>query len=347
MAMIVGLVVAGILSQEVKTYRDPASGLAFGYPTSWEFKRSKHSADFTFPMTDGSTATLQIFNIQFRQDKGLWQQLQRDVADQMRRRVNQQWEEQILGVPLLLTRVDFNDGEKEMSTLVGLLYTATKEKMNFRVTSTAGTAQASEDAWRQTLMSLRTLDGELPVPEDPTKPLPNPDKTASGQSITRLTPEGANGDPARTKNVHRLSSLGLQLNVFLPEGWSLESADDTIAVQNEKLLGTARLSLSAGSRSQVQGVLNDANNSSFDRFKLVTLRDDPRPAVKKSGSFVASTLRVGPGMAAATAVAWHIVGTHGSVVWRIDYFTDSEESLKADRKLIEKLIEFAAVEIAP
>lgn len=344
--MIAGLVVAGILAQEVKTYRDPATGLAFGYPTSWEYKRSKHSADFAFRMNDGSTATVQIFNIQFRQEKSLWQQLQRDVAEQMRRRVQRQWEEQILGVPLILTRIDFVEGEKEMSTLVGLLYTATKEKMNFRVTSTAGTAQAAEDAWRQALISLRTLSGELPVAEDPTKPLPNPDKTSTGQSITRLTPEG-NSDPARTKNVHRLSSLGLQLDVYLPEGWVLEPAEDTINVKHPKLLGSATIRFSAGSRAQVQGVLNEANGSSFGRFKLVTMRDDPRPAVKKSGSFVASTLRIGPGAQEPTAIAWHIVGTSGSVVWRIDYATSGEEALNADRKLIERLIDYTAVLVAP
>ncbi len=347
MSLIVSAVIFGALAQEPKTFQDKELGLTFQHPASWTVKKGKFSTDLSFSMSDGSITSVQVFNIQFRQEKSVWQQLQRDVSEQMRRRVSRQWEEQILGVPLLLTRVDYSDGDREVSALVGLLYTATKQKLNFRVTSTSGTVQDSETAWRQALMTLRTVNGEMPVPEDPTKPLPNPDKTSGGQSITRLTPDDMNGGPVRTKNVHRIARLGLQLNVFLPDGWSVQAPEETISLTIEKLQGSVELSITSGARQQVAGVLANANSSSFERFKLVSLRDDPVPGVKRSGSYVASTLRIGPGAKDGVAVAWHFAGTSGSVVWRIDYFASSEAAYKADKKVIDRLIDLAAVEIAP
>lgn len=347
MPLIASALIFGALGQESKTFQDKELGLIFQHPAAWTVKKQKYSTDLSFQASDGSTAVVQVFKMQFRQEKSIWQRLQRDITEQMGRRVSRQWEEQILGVPLLLTRIDYSEGDKEVSTLVGLLYTATKEKMNFRVTCTAGTVQETESAWRESLVTLRTVDGELPIPEDPTKPLPNPAKTSSGQSITRLTPGDQNGGPVRTKNVQRITKLGQQLNVFLPDGWTIEAIEDKVVLKIEKLQGTVELHATSGGRQQVQSVLAAANNASFERFKLVTMRDDPVPGVQRSGSYVACTLRVGQGAQGGFAVAWHIVGTGGSVVWRLEYSTASEDAYKADRKLIERLIDYTAVEIAP
>jgi hypothetical protein len=169
---------------------------------------------------------------------------------------------------------------------------------------------------------------------------------SSGQTITRLTPDDIDGGPVRTKNVHRFERLGRQINGFFPEGWVLESKEDKLLLGIEKLHGTVVLSVTSGGRPQVAGVLSSANGSSFDRFKLVSMREDAIPAVRKSGSYVASTLRIGPSVTEGTAVAWHIVGTGGSIVWRIDYSATSEAAFKDDKKLIERLIEYTAVEIS-
>lgn len=343
------LLAYGVLSgaQGTKSFRDEDLGLIFQYPASWASKKDKYSTTFTFPTADGASAQLQIFKLQFRQEKPVFQQLQREVADQMKRRVSRQWEEQVLGVPLLLTRIEFAEGGKEMSTLVGLFYTATREKLNFRLTSTAGTVQEAENAWRGTLNSLRTVNDELPVPEDPTKPLPNPDKTPDGKPITRLTPDTPNGEPVRTKNVHRLERLGQKLDLYLPEGWTLEPVEERTLLRHEKLVGTVELSFTSGGRQQTGEVLQEAANESFEKFGLVSLRDDPVPGVRKSGTYVASTLRVGKSAQGSELVLWHIVGAGGSVMWRLDYSAGSQSDYKADRKLIERLMDYTAVEIAP
>lgn len=333
------------LSQETKTFRDKDLGLIFQYPANWEVKKEKYSTNFEFTAADGSTSQIQVFKTQFRQEKATWQQLQREVSEQMRRRVTRQWEEQILGVPLLLTTIEYSDGEAQRSTFVGLLYTATQEKLNFRVNSTAGTAQQAEDAWRGALMTLRTISGELPVPEDPTKPLPNPDTTDSGRPITRLTPDDT-GDPVRTKNVTRLEKLGQQLDLYLPDGWALKTEDERIWLTSEKLVGSVEFTVTSGGRVQIPAALKAANDSTFDLYKLVTLREDPVPSVLRSGSFVARTLRVGPGMEGGEVVVLHAVGTTGSVIWRLSYKTDSEAKYKQDRKLLDRLIDYTAVEIA-
>jgi hypothetical protein len=185
----------------------------------------------------------------------------------------------------------------------------------------------------------------MPVPEDPTRPLPNPDKTDNGKPITRLTPDGQLGDPVRTKNVHRLAALGQQVDVFLPDGWSVKTEDDRILLVREKLAGTIVLGISSGGRPQVASVLRTANDSSFPRFRLVSLREDPVPGLKKSGAFVASTLRIGPTTDGGELVAWHAAGSSGTIVWRIDYTNASQDAFKSDRRQIERLIEYLAAEI--
>jgi hypothetical protein len=334
------------LAQETKTFRDEALGLAFQHPTAWTIKKEKYSTDFRFTLGDGSEATVQVFRTAFRQEAETWQQLQREVTAQLNRQMVRQWEETILGVPLLLSKIEYNDGSKGMSILVGLLYTRTVDKLNFRVNSTAGGAQGAEEAWRGALMTLRTISGELPLPEDPTLASTTGSQGSSGQKFTTLKPDGGNSEPTRTKNSVRIAKLGNQLDVFLPDGWTLEEREDKTWLKSEKLRGTVEISFTSGSRANVPIVLKAANNSTFDRFKVVSLRDETGPGVAKSGSLVASTLRVGSDADNKEVIVWHAVGTLGTIVWRLDYTCSTSADLKSDQKAIERLRELLAVEIA-
>ena len=49
--------------------------------------------------------------------------------------------------------------------LVGLLYVAREQKMTFRLTSSIGAADDAEKSWRNALITLRTVSGNLPIPE--------------------------------------------------------------------------------------------------------------------------------------------------------------------------------------
>ena len=348
MSVLACVVAVGALSmaQDTKTFRDEALGLTFQHPAAWTIKKERYSTDFRFKLGDGSEATVQVFRTAFRQEAETWQTLQREVTLQLNRQMVRQWEETILGVPLLLSEIGYDDGSKSMSILVGLLYTRTAEKLNFRLNSTAGASQEAEDTWRGALMTLRTTSGELPLPEDPTLAPTTGSQGSGGQKITTLRPDGSDAAPVRTKNFVKIAKLGNQLDVYMPDGWTLEERDDKLWLVLEKLQGSVELSLSSGSRTSVPVALRAANSSSFGRFKVVSLRDDTEPTVAKSGSTVASTLRVGIDAEKKEVVIWHAVGTLGTIVWRLDYTSASSSDLKADQKSIERLRDLLAVEIA-
>ena len=333
------------LAQETKAYRDDSLGLIIQHPVSWSVKKRKYDTLFEFDLPDGGKASVQLFRTFFRKDAERWQELQKEVSEQMGRRMARQWFEQILGVPLLLSRIEYTGSEGDRTVLVGLLYTATREKMNFRVNSAAEGAEEAERAWRAALMSLRTTNGELPVAEDPTKPLPDPEETVKGQTVSTLRAQQPPGVPVRTTNVARLAKLGSQMDVFMPNGWSLETDEDTVRLKHDRLNGTVRMSVQVGGRSQLPEVLRSAAKGSFDRFALVRLRDEPRGALTRAGAFVVSSLRVGESGTGAELCVWHTFGAGGALIWRVDYESNSEAEYRSDRRMIRELAQLLAVEI--
>ncbi|MCH7944549.1 MAG: hypothetical protein IIC73_00830 [Armatimonadetes bacterium] len=332
-------------AQETKAYRDDVLGLIIQHPVSWSVKKRKYDTLFEFDLADGGKASVQLFRTFFRKDAERWQELQREVSEQMGRRMARQWVEHILGVPLLLSRIQYTGQEGDRTVLVGLLYTATREKMNFRVNSTAEGAEEAEKAWRVALMSLRTTSGELPVAEDPTKPLPGPEETVKGQTVSTLRVQQPQGFPVRTANVAHLARLGRQMNVFMPNGWSLETDEDTVCLKHDKLKGNVRMSVQVGGRSQLTEVLRSAVRGSFNRFALVMLRDEPRGALTKAGAFVVSSLRVGESETGAELCVWHTFGAGEALIWRIDYESSSKADYRSDRRMIRELGQLLAVEI--
>lgn len=347
MTTLAAFVILGAIpaAQETKAYRDDVLGLIIRHPVAWSVKKRKYDTLFEFVLEDGSKASVQLFRTNFRQKATRWQELQKQVSEQMGRRVSRQWVEQILGVPLLLTRIEYTKQEIDRIVLVGLLYTATSQKMNFRVDSPAGGAAEAEKAWRASLMSLRTTNGELPIPEDPTKPLPDPQETVEGQTVSTLRPKERLGPPVRTDNVARLAMLGRQMNVFMPVGWSLEKKDEKMSLRHDKLKGSVQMSVQVGGKGQLPDVLRSVAKRTFERFSLVMLRDEPRGAMTKAGVFVVSSLRVGESATGSELCVWHTVGTGDALIWRIVYESNSEAHYRSDRKMIRELGQLLAVEI--
>ncbi|MCH8980378.1 MAG: hypothetical protein IH945_14230 [Armatimonadetes bacterium] len=332
-------------AQETKVYRDDVLGLIIQHPVAWSVKKRKYDTLFEFDLADGGKASVQLFRTFFRKDAERWQELQKEVSEQMGRRMARQWTEHILGVPLLLSRIQYTKDEEDRTVLVGLLYTATKEKMNFRVNSAAEGADEAERAWRTALMSLRTTSGELPVAEDPTKPLPDPEETVKGQTVTTFRAQQPPRVPVRTTNVAHLAKLGRQMNVFMPNGWSLETDEDTTSLKHDRLKGSVRMSVQVGGRNQLPEVLRSAVKGSFERFALVVLRDDPRGALTKAGAFVVSSLRVGESETGSELCVWYTFGAGDALIWRIDYESSSKADYRSDRRMIRELGQLLAVEI--
>lgn len=346
--MLAPIVVLGLMGtwQDARTYRSDALGLYFEYPSTWKLKKDKYSDNLEIAMADGSIATVQVFRTNFRQEAKVWQDLQREVAVQMARTVVRQWEETILGVPLLMTRLDFNEGGVERRTLVGLLYTATREKLNIRLTANNGVADEAERQWRSTMLTLRTTSGELPVREDPAKPIVDPTRTPEGKRVTILRAESETSKAVRSKNTTDLDVLGQRVRVHMPDGWDVEKKNDGFALVNGRLKGDVWLAFAPGGRAQVASALGDAAGGSFNRFSVVSLRDETPVKRQKSGMYVGATLRVGSNAEKAPLVVWHIAGTNDTLMFKVDYTATSESNWKSDRRLIERLIDLLSIEMS-
>lgn len=212
--------------EKTKTFKDPATDLIFDYPQSWGMKTDKYATTFTFTVKNQSVL-VRLLRTDQRYPAGHWQSSVKMVEETNKNEVLKQWEEELLGVPLLLTRYREQKGAVRSIVLVGLLYARTAEKMSFRLISPEPVADEAEAVWRNVLMSTRTVSGKLPEKEDITATIPvtteevKPE-TRPTKSFTLTAKSKA--DQKFFKGPVRIT-LDDQAGIYgyLPEGWKFEN----------------------------------------------------------------------------------------------------------------------------
>lgn len=325
-----------------KPYRDKNLDLTFERPADWQYKKGKYGEEFIIQARDGSAAVVQIFKTKFRQPTEKWQELQAEVAKQMNRKVSRQWEEQILGVPLLLTKIDFKDAGADNSTVVGLLYTATEEKLNFRVNAPTIVIDEVEEAWRTALMSLRTLSGEMPRRDDPTRPLISNTKNERGQRIDRLRAETF-ADRAKAPNAATIFALGRNVAVTLPKGWTVEQNGDEAILRSPLVTKEIALIVLPGGMAQAEASLNEANVQTIDLYGKVTLRNESVWVFNKVGAQTITSLRLGTDTQGKPLNIVTVVGTKESLIWQFQYVLPSDETYSREKSAIDELVLYLAL----
>jgi hypothetical protein len=194
------------------------------------------------------------------------------------------------------------------------------------------------------MMTLRTVSGELPVAEDPTRPTPVPTQGGDSKPVTTLKPTDGLGAPVRTKNTASVRRLDAPLTVYMPEGWTLEDKDDKLTLRNPDVSGVVTVTLVTGDKTDIDAMLRAAEKESFPKFNIVTIREDTGTKTMKSGCPSASSLRIGTAKAGGETAVWHIAGHNGTILWRLDYEL-TPTALKKERKSIERLRDLFVVEI--
>ncbi len=295
-----GAIILNGLVQEPKTFEDRETGFAFSYPAAWEWRKERLFSIFTIPLEGGSKAQVQVINVKFRQQADAWQTAQSDVAKTMNRTIDRQWDEVILGVPLLLTQLSYKEGETPMNSLVGLLYSRTEAKMSFRLTSPAAGYAQAEAAWRGALNSLKTISGSLPSSEDPTKP-PQGSSTASGsQGGARTTQILADKPktPKLPKGLKRepLEALGQKMEVLLPKAWSLTKKDSGYVLTRSDWTGEVGFDFGAGAILDMRKAVIASSNSAGAFLAEVLHRTETGPTLNSAGANVFLIERRGKGV---------------------------------------------------
>lgn len=296
-----GLIFLTGMTQETKTFQDKETGLTFSYPSNWEYRKERLYSIFSIPLEGGKKAQVQVINVNFRQEPTAWQTAQSDVAKTMNRVVERQWDEVILGVPLLLTQLSYKEGEAPMGSLVGLLYSRTPAKLSFRMTTPAEGYTQAESQWREALNSLRTLSGSLPTTEDPTKP---PQGAAAGGNgdgpkVTQIAPDKVKV-PKLPKGVKKepMEVLGQKMELVLPKSWNLVKKETGYALTKSDWTGEVGLDFGAGSLLDMRKAVLASSNTSGSFLAQILHRTETGPDLNSAGASLFMIERRGKGVIA-------------------------------------------------
>lgn len=333
------------------TFSNAELGLSFEHPASWKREDRKVGPVFTYPIAGlAEGARLELYAVAFRDTTENWFRNENLINEQLKRTVERQWQEQILGVPMLMSRIVFTDRGSSRTTLVGLLYAATPSKMNFRLTCATAGFDDAEGAWRKVLESIRPLSGELPKPEDPAaqppaQPTPRPVPAAQpARPPVRLE---AQPKPARLL----LGPVTLDQTVSarparlrLPAGWSALPSEGAFALTRPGLSGTVRVELlsTIDSPDPDKHFLRLAAMG-LEEFESVRRREEPPVRTARSGVRVSVVTREGAS-GGGSLVLVHAVGAVDPFYWSLTYRTSDPRSYQSDRRALQELLDVLRLE---
>lgn len=380
--LILGILVAGVFAQDTpstRTYNSYEMGLSFDYPSSWKlvedapakkgginldiFKKKKKKAPsgpkqteketlFYIPVGD-HTAKLEIFSALYDDTPELWETIQSRANEQLKREVQKQWREEILGVPLLLTKIGYDDVGQPTTVLTGLVYSRTPRKMQFRLTAPTDQYADAEYAFRQALQSLHTIAGEMPQPEDPNHPLdksayaaPTPQKATK---ITSLEAPKPNGGKIVKGAVALPVAFGERKAVLtFPAGWTgTQAADGSVALTHPGLNGSVTVTLFSSLDSDApQSAILKASAASLDQFKSVSDRKEVAAETSLAGASTDAIWRTGV-TAAGPLLTCDAVGATGDYYWMAKFRREGGALTVDERKLLDLLIDGMSLDPTP
>lgn len=330
-------------------FSPPEFGFTITIPPTWSQTSRREPWRFSIPVASSETPVrLEIFAASFRSDIESWRAVERGFAQQQGDTVVRQWEEEILSVPFLLTRLNRASGDVVLS---GLLYNWSSRKLRFRLTAANEPAlQEAELQFRQAILSIRTFDGQALRPEDPTGPPPPPfDPTARPAQPPRVVTigSGRSGRAVQRPETEIPSrTSGRDVVLLVPGGWSAQARGETLVLTHERVRGEVLVRLG----STIDGdpparALMKASVETLALFDTVASRNERTPHTNRAGGQVAFVWRQGqtddgPLLALDAVVANNPF--YAQVRFRIEGGADASEA----RALVQALIEQMTVEQA-
>ncbi|MBS1717959.1 MAG: hypothetical protein JSS72_09545 [Armatimonadetes bacterium] len=263
-----------------KTFSNPRVGFAFDYPSTWQRtkmpKKKRDEAHFQIPTSDPKAmAVLQVTGANYRGEAKTWQQVQVDINRQLRRSITRQWQEEVLGVPLLLTKIEYTQKDVPETAIVALVYTRTNKKLNYRLEAPTAVFPEAEAQFRQTLLSLRTVSGDAPEEEDPGKPAMAPPKPAEKTPTVVALVAPPTKKPSLDSKTYSLAFEQRRLDVLVEKGWQIKNNDGVLQITRPDLGATATIKLlSTIQAGSMQQSLASIANKEIDLFDVVDLRDN-------------------------------------------------------------------------
>jgi hypothetical protein len=359
-----------------QTFTDPALGLSFTHPATWTrvalpppapekggrkpiipnpFKKKgppkkpdEGTVVFSIPGANGAApAELTIVRASFSGAPEKWQQIQADANRNQKREVERQWQQEILGVPLLLTRIAYTKDGTATTTLTGLLYNAAAYKLLFRLSGPTATFDNAQYEFTQAMETLRTTDDSLPKAQEPDKPVaPPPGAATPDQKHTLFEKPKAKPKVAPVALNVAVGERKMLLRV--PEGWTLEKFEsDTATLRNPSVKSPLTIKLFPVSTStRPTDALIAAANASFEEFKTVSLREDSPGTPNKAGNPMLAIWRKGVSASGPHAAVDAVVVAGDYYILVAGRPTPGDE-LESERKTIQALLDIVGLEPAP
>ena len=346
-------------TQKVVTFNDAHLGLLFDHPPTWLVEKHKkaHSSKseqgvtvMTLPTASSPNgATLEIFHARFASTPEIWQTVQERSNEQLSRTVDRQWQQDILGVPLLLTRISYTDKGQPTTTLTGLLYTRTHEKMLFRLTGPTPDFDNVQYAFTTAMQTLRTVDGVMPVEEDPDHPLPAAKK---GDPLPAaripIMQDVKLPKPFVAPNTLKLVISARPVVFHYPIDWTVQKVAGTVVTfKGVGLSAPVTLTFQSDLDSDTpSNTLMTLTSQDLSLFDSVALRVDSPPLTNKSGCTVSSVWRTGK-TAKGPLYTFQATAQQGDFYLVADFRGTGAESSKEDKKTLEKFLGLVSLQAQP
>ncbi|MBV6457542.1 MAG: hypothetical protein HONBIEJF_00655 [Fimbriimonadaceae bacterium] len=354
-ALLVWLSTVGASAQEVKQYSVPDLGMSFAYPKHWGMVWNKklEMTTFTIPVGDsGATAKAEVFASATRDSIEVWQEVQVRVNGAMQREIERQWQEEVLGVPMLYTKLRYVVGSEPTTTLIGLLYASSPRKFHFRLTAPSSAFDQAEADWRNVLVTLRTASGALPSPEDPTQapkidPFKKPEKVVPPPPTVVLKPKPEAPLGTQRGEISLSAKAGAtEVKVWIPKGWVANWSDGVWKLTRPDFSGAVVLEPASMLDSvKPESALSKASAKRLDMFTVVELREEPKPRANGAGAILAWVERRGKSGEGFLATL-DAVGRAGDYYWRAAFECRDAERYRRERGEVMKLLDKITIEPA-
>ena len=361
--MIIALLFAAVTGiskhQDVPTavFTEPFVGMQFNYPKTWSVVKSKKRKDrdrttLVIPIEGTSdTAELDVDRTDFHASIDLWQTIQLRANEQLHRKVVRQWSQEVLGVSMLFSRIDYTERGNQKSAVVGLFYTRTSEKLMLRLTSPTEDFDKVFYTFGKLLETLRQTDGKLPEEDNPSIDL----APASGKpELAPVTPHTIDAT-SKTKKAPYKAPIPVDVIVStrkvtlrIPEGWSAENVkDNELDLKQANLTAPLHLQFysTLDSLPPMQG-LTKFSAKVLSSYNTVDSREDSNPVANQAGCTVATVWRFGKGDS-GDIITSEVMGSMGDYYFLASYHQSNKVQSKADRKLIDALLKLVSIEPAP
>jgi hypothetical protein len=351
-----GLQTQDTTTQKTVTFTDTTLGLIFDHPATWTVvktpkgqkasKSEKGVMVFSIPTPSAATgARLEVFHARFASTRDIWQSIQLDTNKQLHRNVDRQWEQQVLGVPLLLTRISYTDNGVATSTLTGLFYTRTHEKMLFRLTGPSADFDNLQYEFTNAMLTLRTVDGSMPMVEDPEHPLPKEEKGDAAPAAKKpLDPPKKPVPLVVPPQSVALTVSTRRIEFRYPLHWSVSNVKDTsLSLKGDTVDGAVDLSFYSTLDSDTpDSALITASSKSLNDFDLVDKRYDSGARVQPTGCTVYTVWRMGKAKS-GPLYTYEAYGLQGDFYFILTFRTTAEKLSEIDRKNIDTLLKDVAI----